>query len=142
LPEPLWKTYPNLCGKPAARSAGLARALSGRARTLKSRETPHNGLRPGASDFTPGFKGSLLMKTFEDGAYAMAALSAAVVAFRILVKKGLVTRDEAVRALLDEAVQRAIFAETKPQEETIGQTTTAELSRQSAEILKLIAESL
>ena len=82
------------------------------------------------------------MKTFQDGAYAMAALSAAVVAFRILVKKGLVSRDEAVRALLDEAVQRAIFAEAKLQEETTGQTTTAELSRQSAEILKLIAESL
>jgi hypothetical protein len=81
------------------------------------------------------------MKAFQDGAYAMAALSASVVAFRVLVKKGLVTRDEAVRALLDEAVQRAIFAEAKLQEETIGQTT-AELNRQSAEILKFIAESL
>jgi hypothetical protein len=81
------------------------------------------------------------MKTFQDGAYAMAALSAAVVAFRVLVKKGLVTREEAVRALLDEAVQRAIFAEAKLQEETIGQNT-AELNRQSAEILKFIAESL
>jgi hypothetical protein len=77
------------------------------------------------------------MKTFQDGAYAMAALSASVVAFRVLVKKGLITRDEAVRALLDEAVQRAIFAEG----ESIGQTT-AELNRQSAEILKFIAESL
>ena len=81
------------------------------------------------------------MKTFQDGAYAMAALSAAVVAFRILVKKGLVTREEAVRALLDEAVQRAIFAEAKLHEESIGQNT-AELNRQSAEILKFIAESL
>jgi len=80
------------------------------------------------------------MKTFQDGAYAMAALSASVVAFRILVRKGLVTRDEAVRGLLDEAVQRAIFAESQ-HEETIGRTT-AELNRQSAEILKFIAESL
>jgi hypothetical protein len=81
------------------------------------------------------------MKTYQDGAYAMAALSASVVAFRILVKKGLVTREEAVRALLDEAVQRAIFAEAKLQEEAIGQNT-AELNRQSAEILKFIAEGL
>jgi hypothetical protein len=79
------------------------------------------------------------MTTFKDGAYAMAALSASVVAFRVLVKKGLISRDEAVRALLDEAVQRAIFAESKPEE--IG-PATAELNRQSAEILKFIAESL
>jgi len=80
------------------------------------------------------------MKTYQDGAYAMAALSAAVVAFRILVKKGLVTRDEAVRSLLDEAVQRAIFAESL--NEGVTAHTTAELNRQSAEILKFIAESL
>jgi len=77
-------------------------------------------------------------RTFQDGAYAMASLSAAVVAFRLLVKKGLLTRDEAVRSLLDEAVQRAIFAESR---DASGQTT-AELNRQSAEILKFIAESL
>src|SRR5215510_4627462 len=76
-------------------------------------------------------------RTFQDGAYAMAALSAAVVAFRLLVKKGLLTREEAVRGLLDEAVQRAIFAES-PNEPR----STAELNRQSAEILKFIAESL
>jgi hypothetical protein len=76
-------------------------------------------------------------KTFQDGAYAMAALSAAVVAFRLLVKKGLLTREEAVRSLLDEAVQRAIFAES-PNEPR----STAEINRQSAEILKFIAESL
>jgi hypothetical protein len=80
------------------------------------------------------------MKTFQDGAYAMAALSAAVVAFRILVKKGLLTRDEAVRSLLDEAVQRAIFAESLHEGAT--PRSTAELNRQSAEILKFIAESL
>jgi hypothetical protein len=80
------------------------------------------------------------MKSFQDGAYAMAALSATVVAFRLLVKKGLLTREEAVRNLLDEAVQRAIFAESV-QEATSGRST-AELNRQSAEILKFIAESL
>jgi hypothetical protein len=77
------------------------------------------------------------MKTYQDGAYAMAALSAAVVAFRIMLKKGLVPRDEAVRALLDEAVSRAIFAEA----EAAGEAT-AEINRQSAEILKFIAEGL
>jgi hypothetical protein len=80
------------------------------------------------------------MKSFQDGAYAMAALSATVVAFRLLVKKGLLPREEAVRSLLDEAVQRAIFAESL-HEATSGRTT-AELNRQSAEILKFIAESL
>ena len=76
-------------------------------------------------------------KTYQDGAYAMAALSAAVVAFRIMLNKGLVPRDEAVRALLDEAVSRAIFAEAAAAGEA-----TAEINRQSAEILKFIAEGL
>ena len=80
------------------------------------------------------------MKSFHDGAYAMAALSATVVAFRLLMKKGLLTRDEALRGLLDEAVQRAIFAESL--HEASSGRTTAELNRQSAEILKFIAESL
>jgi len=80
------------------------------------------------------------MKSFQDGAYAMAALSATVVAFRLLLKKGLLSREEAVRSLLDEAVQRAIFAESL-HEATNGRST-AELNRQSAEILKFIAESL
>jgi hypothetical protein len=80
------------------------------------------------------------MKSFQDGAYAMAALSATVVAFRLLLKKGLLAREEAVRSLLDEAVQRAIFAESL-HEATSGRST-AELNRQSAEILKFIAESL
>jgi hypothetical protein len=81
------------------------------------------------------------MKNYHQDAYAMAALSAAVVAYRILVKKGLVSRDEAVRALLDEAVSRAIFAEAKLQERSITEAT-AEMNRQSAEILKFVAESL
>ena len=81
------------------------------------------------------------MKSFQDGAYGMAALSASIVALRILIKKGLVTREEATRAIVDEAVQRAIFAESKQHDQAVGQTT-AELNRQSAEILKFIAESL
>jgi hypothetical protein len=71
----------------------------------------------------------------------LAAVSATAVAIRLLVNKGLLTREEAVRAILDEAVQRAIFAESKLHDEVIGQGT-AEANRQSAEILKFIAESL
>ncbi|HLQ92866.1 MAG TPA: hypothetical protein VK148_22815 [Xanthobacteraceae bacterium] len=77
------------------------------------------------------------MKVYQEGAYAMASLSAAVVAFRILIKKGLITQEEAVRELLDEAVSRAIFAEGQ----SLG-TKTAEMNRQSAEILKMIAQGL
>jgi hypothetical protein len=81
------------------------------------------------------------MKTYHDAAYAMAGISAATVVFRVLIQKGLIARDEAVRALLDEAVSRAIFAESKLAERAISETT-AELNRQSAEILKLVAEGL
>ena len=94
---------------------------------------------PGGRPGRPRHEGAD-MKSFQDGAYAMAALSATVVALRLLMKKGLLAREEAVRSLLDEAVQRAIFAESLP-EATSGRTT-AELNRQSAEILKFIAESL
>jgi hypothetical protein len=77
------------------------------------------------------------MKRYQDGAYAMAAFSAAVVAFRLLLNKGLIPREEAIRALLDEAVSRAIFAETQASGEA-----AAEVNRQSAEILKFMAEGL
>lgn len=76
------------------------------------------------------------MKTYDQGAYALAALSAAGVAFRLLLSRGLIGRDEAVRALLDEAVSRAIFAESEARGEA------AEANRQSAEILKFMAEGL
>ena len=79
------------------------------------------------------------MANFHDAAYTMAAMSATVALLRALVKKGVITRDEAVRALLDEAVQRAIFAESNPDETS---KTTADLNRQSAEILKFIANTL
>jgi hypothetical protein len=81
------------------------------------------------------------MKKFQDAAYAMAALGATLVVLRILIKQGLVTRDEAVRAMLDEAVSRAIVAEAERNKGVTGKTA-AELNSQSAEILKFIAEKL
>ena len=77
------------------------------------------------------------MKTYEESAYVVAALGAAGVAIRLLLSKGLVGRDEAVRALLDEAVSRAIFAETGARGEI-----EPEMNRQSAEILKFMAQDL
>ena len=53
------------------------------------------------------------MESSDDAAYARAALSATVVLFRTLIKKGLLTRDEVVRVVLDEAVSRAIQAEAQ-----------------------------
>jgi hypothetical protein len=81
------------------------------------------------------------MTTFHDAAYTMAAVSATVALYRALIKKGVLTRDEAVRLLLDEAVARAIQAEAQSQEPGTGRTT-ADINRQSAEILKFIAEKL
>ena len=75
------------------------------------------------------------MSSIQDGAYTLAALSATVALFRALVKKGLLTREEAVRAILDEAVSRAIQGEAEEQ-------STSDVNRQSAEILKFIAEKL
>jgi hypothetical protein len=77
------------------------------------------------------------MSNVQDAAYTMAAVSATIALLRALVKKGVLTRDEAVRAILDEAVARAI------QGETPGEGKAAnEVNRQSAEILKFIAEKL
>ena len=82
------------------------------------------------------------MSTFQDPAYTMAAISATVALFRALVKKGVLSRDEAVRAILDEAVTRAIQAEAQVQAQ--GQTgrTPNAVNRQAAEILKFIGEKL
>jgi hypothetical protein len=77
------------------------------------------------------------MKSVDDAAYAMAALSAAIVLFRALINKGLLTREEAVRIILDEAVSQAIQAEALDPREPGGAA-----NRQCAEILKLIAEKL
>jgi hypothetical protein len=78
------------------------------------------------------------MKPFDDAAYTMAAVSATVALYRAVVRKGLLTRDEAVRAILDEAVSRAIQAEAQQQ----GDASAGDLNRQCAEILKFIAEKL
>ena len=78
------------------------------------------------------------MKPFDDAAYTMTAVSAVVALYRALVKNGALTRDEAVRALLDEAVSRAIQAEAQQQ----GEEAASDINRQCAEILKFIAERL
>src|SRR5262249_8228900 len=83
---------------------------------------------------------SVRMSAFQDPAYTMAAMSATVALFRGLVKKGVLTRDEAVRVILDEAVARAIQAEADDQR--AGGRSTNDLNRQTAEILKFIAEKL
>jgi hypothetical protein len=80
------------------------------------------------------------MSAFQDPAYTMAAMSATVALFRALVKKGVLSRDEAVRVILDEAVARAIQAEAD--EQRPGSRSTNDLNRQTAEILKFIAEKL
>jgi hypothetical protein len=81
------------------------------------------------------------MRRIHDAAYAMAALSATLVVLRILIKQGVVTRDEAVRAMLDEAVSRAMVAEAERGEGGAGDMA-ADINSQSAEILKFIAEKL
>ena len=80
------------------------------------------------------------MSAFQDPAYTMAAISATVALFRALVKKGVLSRDEAVRAILDEAVTRAIQAEAEAQGQAGGAKN--EVNRQAAEILKFIGEKL
>jgi hypothetical protein len=81
------------------------------------------------------------MNSFQDAAYTMAAVSATVALFRALIKKGVLTREEASRVILDEAVARAIQAEAQQQGHGVGRSNM-DLNRQSAEILKFIAEKL
>ncbi len=81
------------------------------------------------------------MNAFHDAAYTMAAVSATVALYRALIKKGILTREEAVRVLLDEAVARAIQAEAQTQAPGAGKTTN-DITRQSSEILKFIADKL
>jgi hypothetical protein len=79
------------------------------------------------------------MNTFHDAAYTMSAVSATVALYRALIKKGVLTRDEAVQVILDEAVARAIQAEAQ---QGVAGKSNMEINRQSAEILKFIAEKL
>jgi hypothetical protein len=76
------------------------------------------------------------MNSSEDAAYARAALSTTIVLFRTLLKKGLISREEAVRIILDEAVSKA---KAEAQDQGRG---GSEADRRCAEILKLIAEQL
>ena len=86
------------------------------------------------NDMRPGRHQSIArkpeMNPFDDAAYTMAAVSATVALYRVLVKNGVLTRDE--------AVSRAIQAEAQQH----GDATTGDLNRQCAEILKFIAEKL
>jgi len=81
------------------------------------------------------------MSSFHDAAYTMAGMSATIALYRALINKGVLTRDEAVRVLLDEAVARAIQAEAQAQDQGPGRSAM-DINRQSAEILKFIAEKL
>ena len=72
----------------------------------------------------------------------MASVSATVALFRALIKKGVLTREEASRVILDEAVARAIQAEAAQQQGHGVGRSNMDLNRQSAEILKFIAEKL
>ena len=75
------------------------------------------------------------MSGFHDASYNMAAVIATLALCRALIEKGILAREDAVQMLLDEAVAHAIQAEAQPQE-----PTTADINRQCAEILKLLAE--
>ena len=61
--------------------------------------------------------------------------------FSEYIRSFLRVRDDAVRAMLDEAVSRAIVAEEERNKGVTGKTA-AEINSQSAEILKFIAEKL
>jgi hypothetical protein len=76
-----------------------------------------------------------------DGAYTLASISATMALFRALIKKGVLGRDDAVRALLDEAVARAIQGEAEEQDDGYGRSAGG-VNRQSAEILKFLADKL
>ena len=81
------------------------------------------------------------MNEFDDAAYNMAAVSAAIALYRALVRKGLMPREEARQILLDAAISRSIEAEALRQETGVSKTTM-EINDQSVEILKFIAEHL
>jgi hypothetical protein len=79
------------------------------------------------------------MNGFHDASYNVAAVIATLALCRTLIEKGILTREDAVQMLLDEAVAHAIQAEAQTQEPGVS-TTTIDANRQCAEILKLLAE--
>jgi hypothetical protein len=81
------------------------------------------------------------MNEFDDAAYNMAAVSATIALYRTLVRKGVLTRQEARQILLDAAISRSIEAEALKQEPGVSKITM-EINDQSVEILKFIAEHL
>ncbi len=78
------------------------------------------------------------MKSFQDRANAMTALSVTVIVLKVLVKKGIITRDDVVRSLLDEAVAKALAAE----DADVPGDDTAAANRQASEMLKFIADQI
>ena len=78
------------------------------------------------------------MNGFHDAAYNTAAVIATLALCRALIGKGILAREDAVQMLLDEAVAHAIQAEAQTQEPEVN----TDISRQCAEILKLLAEEL
>jgi hypothetical protein len=81
------------------------------------------------------------MNDFDGAAYNMAAVSATIALYRALVRKGVLTREEARQILLDAAISRSIEAEALRQEPGVSKITM-EINDQSVEILKFIAEHL
>ena len=61
------------------------------------------------------------MTTFHDAAYTMAAVTATIALYRTLIKKGLLTREEAARVLLDEAVGFVLGQVIVPLDPHLGQ---------------------
>jgi hypothetical protein len=78
------------------------------------------------------------MDEFDNAAHNMAALTATVALYRALVRKGLMTREEAMQMLLDEAIAHAM--QTEALQEPGVSKITIEINRQCEEILKFIAE--
>jgi hypothetical protein len=60
---------------------------------------------------------------FDDAAYNMAAIGATVALYRALVKKGVLTREEARQIPLDAAIARSIEAEALTQEPGVSRIT-------------------
>ena len=81
------------------------------------------------------------MDEFDNAAHNMAALTATVALYRALVRKGLMTREEAMQILLDEAIAHAMETKALRQEPGVSKITI-EINRQCEEILKFIAEHL
>ena len=81
------------------------------------------------------------MNGFHDAAYNTAAVIATLALCGAPIEKGILSKEDTAQILLDEAVAQAIQAEAQTQEPGVS-TTTIDINRQCAEILKLLAEKL